>query len=119
MLVGESILSWNCRGAASKVFERELQELTRVFKPVITVLLEPKISGEEADKVCKKFGKRRWVRSESLGFSGGVWAIWDDERISLNVLAAGRSYLHMEVQSGDGRRWAITAVYASPHACVR
>lgn len=49
-----------------------MHELMRVFKLMIIILLEPKVSGEAADKVFKKLGKKRLVRSEASSFNGDV-----------------------------------------------
>lgn len=114
----ERVLSRNCRGAASKEFAVEM-ELLRTFRLNIIILIEPRISGEAADKVCRGLGKRRWVRSEARGFSGAIWVLWEEGEVEIKLEAAHRSFLHMEVRSGLGRRWALTTVYASPQASVR
>lgn len=67
-----NMMCWNCRGARSDEFHRELKDLIRVHRPLIIILLEPRINGEVADSVCKRIGKRKWVQSEADGFSGGV-----------------------------------------------
>lgn len=69
------ILCWNCRGAASKEFAVELKEILRNFRLKIIILMEPRISGEAADKICGGLGKKKWLRSEARGFSGGIWVL--------------------------------------------
>lgn len=86
----------------------------RNFKPKIIILLEPKISSKAGDKVCKKLGKNRRVRSEAIGLSRGIWVLWKDEGIGLKVVIASQSVVHMEVSSGGGREWQLTEVYANP-----
>lgn len=76
----------------------------RGFRPKIVILLEPRISSASADCVCKKLGKKRWVRSEANGFSGGVWVLWDEEEMKVKLRVASRSFIHMEVVSREGRR---------------
>lgn len=39
-----------------------------------------------ADQVCRKLGKKRWVRSEAGGFSGGVWIFWDEDEVRVKVV---------------------------------
>lgn len=52
-------------------------------RPDILVLLEPRISGDKADEVCKKLNFDEWARVESVGCNGGLWLFW---RVSvLNV----------------------------------
>lgn len=67
----DSVLCWNCRGARGREFECEMKELMREYKPKIVVLLELRVSGEMMDRVCQRLGKKRSVRSEAIGFSGG------------------------------------------------
>lgn len=73
MIVNERIVCWNCRGAKSREFACKIRELIRRYQPKIIILLDPKISREAADQVCKKLGMRSWIRSEAAGFNGGVW----------------------------------------------
>lgn len=49
--------------------------MIREHMPSIIVLIEPRINGEVADVVCKKLGKKTWIRSEAFGFSDGVWVL--------------------------------------------
>lgn len=50
------IMTWNCQGAASKEFMSMLKNFVKHNKHDIIVLLEPKILGILADKVCNKVG---------------------------------------------------------------
>lgn len=115
----DRVVSWNCHGAASKGFEVEMKEILRSIRPKIIILIEPRISGEDAEKVCKGLGRRRWVRLEARGFSGGIWVMWEEGEVDIKLLEAHRSFLHMEVRSGLGQRWVLTAVYVSPQAQIR
>lgn len=56
VLVSMKIIVWNCQGAASKRFFRAAMSIIKVHKPDCFCLLEPKMSGDNADKVCFKFG---------------------------------------------------------------
>lgn len=62
-----------------------MREFNRLYKSVIIILVELRISGGIADDVCKKLGKNRWVRSESESFSKGVWCLWDEEEIEVKL----------------------------------
>lgn len=50
------IISWNCQGAASRGFRRALLLLVHKTKADLVGLLEPRISGNTANKACKSFG---------------------------------------------------------------
>lgn len=99
-------------------FLREM-ELLRVHRPDILILIEPKISGEIATKVCKKLKKIHWILSEADGFSSGVWVLWDEDDIQVSPRYIHHQFIHMSIVSGDQQRWELTALYASPQASSR
>lgn len=84
---------WNCRGAKSGEFLRELKDFQRIHKQVIIILIEPKISVVEADSICKRIGKSHWFCSKVVGFSGGVWMLWNAVEISVTCRYAHKSFL--------------------------
>ena len=48
-----SIITWNCQGASNKKFPSIFKSFAINYKAVIFVLVEPRISGSQADKVIK------------------------------------------------------------------
>lgn len=66
---------------------RSLKNFISTHKPNILGLLEPKVSGEQADMICRKIGYDEWVRVEVVGFSGGIWIFWR-ENIEVNIRAS-------------------------------
>lgn len=86
MVAKNRVLCWNCRDAGGREFASEVKELMRDYKPKIVILLEPRISGETATKVCQKLGKKSWVRSELVGFSIGIWVFWEQDDVKLKLL---------------------------------
>lgn len=119
MVTNGSLLCWKYRGAGSNEFELELKQLMRGYRPRVIILSEPQIDGETIERVCKRLGKKHWARSEALGFSWGVWVLWDEEEVGMKLMVARRSFLHMEVQIRDEENWMMTAVYASPQPGIR
>lgn len=77
----ENIICWNCRVAKSGESLREIRDLIGVHQPVLIVLLEPRVSGDVADGICKKLGKKVWIRFEANVFSGGIWMFRDEDGI--------------------------------------
>lgn len=55
-------MTWNCQGAASKPFRRALKMFVRMYNPAIVCLLEPKVSGDQANSICSSFGFEEWIR---------------------------------------------------------
>lgn len=98
---------------------REAKDLMKEHKPMIVVLMKPRISETKADEVCKSLGKNKWIRSEASGFNGGLWVLWDEEDANLNMEYAHSSFIHLEVKTAGGSLWSLTAVYANQNPKVR
>lgn len=110
MMIEECIVCWNVRGAGSKEFMREMKEIMKAHRPMVVILLEPRISGAAADVVRKEMGKGRWIRSEAVGFSGRIWVPWNENEISLKLRYSDRFFLHLEVKSRGGREGDYSCV---------
>lgn len=119
MSVGARVISWNCCGARSPQFLWNARELIKTFRPSIFLILEPPISSSAADVVCRRLGRREWVRSEAKGFSGGIWVLWNREEVNLRVIHVEKHFVHMIVNEGKPTAWILTAVYASPQHHLR
>ena len=89
------LIVWNCQGITSKEFNRALQFLLSIHNPSILGLVETKVSGPNANDICKRIGFDHWVRVEALGISGGIWLFWRKEsvlplsKLTLNLSIAG------------------------------
>lgn len=90
-----------------------------MHRPMVLIIMDPRIRGEVEDGVCKRLGKRQWIRSEAVGFSGGIWVLWNQEEITLKILYAYKFFILALVVSSSGRRWEFTAIYASLRASIR
>lgn len=91
----------------------------RIHRPLMVILVEPKISGALADNICRRLGKNHWIRSEARGFSGGVWCLWDEEVVDVTFRDVHTSFVHLSVRTRGGKKWELSAVYASPNANIR
>lgn len=120
MMRGENkVFCWNYRGARSKELVRQMREYINLHNPVIVILMELRINGEMADSICKRLGKRCWIRSDLEGLSGGIWCLWNDDKITVELRYAHPNFLHLAVSSSKGRSWELTAIYTQPHASRR
>ncbi|KAA3486517.1 reverse transcriptase [Gossypium australe] len=82
---GQNSKGSGSKGCASNKFLRAFREYDNQYKPDIVSLLEPRISGNKADKIIAKLGWDKSHRVESVGFSGGIWIGWKDS-IDLKVV---------------------------------
>ncbi|CAN1272305.1 hypothetical protein LINPERPRIM_LOCUS14502 [Linum perenne] len=52
-------------------------------KPKIVILVEPRVSGTTAQKVCDKLGFDDIIQVEVVGFAGGIWLLWHTSKVIL------------------------------------
>lgn len=63
----------------SVVFPRLCPEIVSKFNVDLFILLEPRCSGEKANKVIRKIGFDISLRVEAQGFFGGIWFMWNSQ----------------------------------------
>ncbi|KAJ8428426.1 hypothetical protein Cgig2_003128 [Carnegiea gigantea] len=79
-------------------------------------ILKTHISGDKADRVCRRSGFDRWHRSEACGFQGeGIWILWDSQESDIEIVQSEMQFITTWVTHGRQMRWLFTAVYTSPH----
>ncbi|KAI9108411.1 hypothetical protein K1719_020602 [Acacia pycnantha] len=105
---------WNSRGATSKSFGAVLKDIRFRYRLDFVVILEPRISGIQENKVIRSWGFKHWCRMEAEGYSGGIWIVWEREDLSLDVLVKEDQFIHCRIRLG-GVNMLLTAVHASPN----
>ncbi|CAL8176297.1 unnamed protein product [Prunus armeniaca] len=94
------IVSWNVRGID------------------VFAVLEPRIGGSRALSVAMSLGFSHCHIVDPIGFSGGVWLLWNGNSVSLHVVAHSSQTITALVTM-YAKRWLLTVVYASPCSNVR
>lgn len=113
-----NLLIYNFQGTASKEFNRVLKDMIKRVNPTILGLLEPRISGDHADRVCNKLGYSNWLRVEAVGFSGGIWMFWTD-KITLEVIYSHPQFILVRIKEDTTVPWFLSLVYGSPNPILR
>ena len=111
-------LFWNCRGVGGRSFPGLIRELKFKYKFDILFLFETRSSGVKAKKIATKLGFQNNFIVDSVGFNGGIWALWDDSEWSATVVEACDQCIHIQVSSNDSSIF-VTGVYASPNYLKR
>ncbi|VFQ86926.1 unnamed protein product [Cuscuta campestris] len=112
------IIIWNCQGAASKGFLRAAKWFIQSHKPDISCLLETKTSGMNANKVCQSLDFDNWNRIEAVGFSRGIWTLWNNS-VEVTISATNPQFMVMEVRLDSRNKFSLAVVYASPTRHLR
>ncbi|XP_016206218.1 uncharacterized protein LOC107646551 [Arachis ipaensis] len=113
------LLSWNIRGCVNKASIRTVKELCKQYRPDMVILLETKCSGDTTDKVIREMSFNYCIREEAKGFAGGIWVLWNNPNLNVQVLRNHQQFLHLQIVDFKRRVWCLTIVYASPHAHLR
>lgn len=86
LLVFLMIFSWNCRGCSSFKFIATCRQFVVSYKSKILILLETWIAGTKVDQAIRRLCFYFNIRQEAKGFSGGIWLLWNDESVKIDVL---------------------------------
>ena len=113
-----SIMYWNVQGAVSANFQRSFRTIIKNYNPSMVVLMEPRISGVKADEFIKKSRFDQSHRVEAVGFSGGIWLLWQSS-IEVVVLLNHRQFIHFKICMNKAFVSWGTAVYANPNPMLR
>ncbi|KAJ4825017.1 hypothetical protein Tsubulata_050912 [Turnera subulata] len=104
---------WNCRGAGKKQFVRKFKDLSVETQPYIAIVVEPRVSGQKANRIIRQLKFSNSYRVEARGFAGGIWLLWDEEVVQIQVLHCHTQFIHVQITK-DGVFFMLTAIYASP-----
>lgn len=86
-------LIWNCRGAGGKSFTSLIKDYLRIYNLHFVAILEPCISGDKAKKVIERIGLDGVAKVDAMGFSGGLWCLWNHLRLHITP------FLHLSIVS--------------------
>ena len=55
------------------------------------------------------------IHTETVGLSGGLWLLWNTDKVSVEELAKTEQEIHVEVKvRASNLSWIFSAIYASP-----
>ena len=78
------VFSWNYRGLGSKVKEEAMKYLIRLSQLDILLIEETKMEKDTFVQLSANFWKKGGITAiSSRGASGGIGALWDDQKYDL------------------------------------
>ncbi|XP_021826248.1 uncharacterized protein LOC110767113 [Prunus avium] len=80
----------------------------------ILFLCEPRISSKKAIDTVKSLGFPCYEIVDSVGFSGGLWLLWKDTNVNIEILGSTDQSITTCVTSPGKTPWLLTTIYASP-----
>jgi hypothetical protein len=109
-----SIMVWNCRGAASTAFYRYCKQYVATWKPLILVIMETRCNPVKLKRTFNLLGYDGFLSTDNSGYAGGIVVAWKLDLFMVNLEEKKFQYIHMKVNYINRREWYFTAVYASP-----
>ena len=110
-----NIIAWNCRGALKPSFQDYIRDLVQIHNPVIMVVMETKVGGVRAKEIIDRLPFDGAICTETIGYAGGLWLLWNSDRVEVEALANTEQEIHAEIKvRSSNLSWIISAIYASP-----
>ncbi|XP_030949822.1 uncharacterized protein LOC115973699 [Quercus lobata] len=76
--------------------------------------------GDRAKEITDRLPFNGAIRSDAIGFIGGIWLLWNLDRVEINVLAITKQEIHVDVKvRSSDFAWLLSAIYASPRSAER
>ena len=82
--------------------------------------METRIGGDRAKDISNRLPFDSVIHTETIGFAGGIWLLWNVDRVEVIQLAKTEQEIHVEVKVlPSNLSWIFTAVNASPRYAER
>ena len=115
-----NIIIWNCRGARKPSFRKHVGDLVQNYNPAILVVMETRVGGDRAKEITNLLPFDGAFHTDTIGYSGGLWVLWNTDRVDLALLSSTEQEIHAEVKVRfTNTSWLFSAVYASPRNAER
>ena len=106
-----NIVVWNCRGALKPNFQSHIRELVRCHNPDVLVVMETHIGGDRAKDISDRLPFNNAIHTETMGFAGGIWLMWNVDKVEVVQLAKTEQEIHVEVKVLlSNLSWIFTAM---------
>jgi exonuclease III len=105
-----NIVSWNCRGLGNLRAVLVLHNLVKTQEPKILFLMETKLDIRMMEFVRIKLRFKHCFMVPSLGRSGGLALLWNDE-VELYIHNYSINHIDAHVRSQGELRWRFTGFY--------
>ena len=109
------IIIWNSRGTLKPNFQIYIRDLVQNHDPAIMVIMETKLSGVKAKVITNRLPFDGAIHTKTIGYAGGLWLLWNSDRVEVKALANTEQEIHVEVKVRPSNfTWILFAIYASP-----
>ena len=110
-----NIIAWNCRGALKPSFQNHVRELVQNHDPAMMIIMKTRIGGDQARDITDKLPFDGAIHINTIGFMGGLWLLWNSNRVQVTQLAMSEQEIHVLLKVLFSKfEFICSAIYASP-----
>lgn len=115
-----NILIWNCRGALNPTFINVVNNLDMLHSPAMMIISKTKVGGLRVKGITEQLPFDGAICTNTIGLSGGLWLLWDSNRIEVTELTSTEQEIHVLISNNpSSQSWLFFAIYASPRYAER
>lgn len=101
-----NILAWNCRGDLKPTFQNH--------DSAIMIVMETHIGCDRNKDITDRLPFDGAIRMNTIRFAGGLWLLWNSDRVQVTQLALSKQKIHVLVKVHPSNfKFICSAVYAS------
>jgi len=103
-----------CLWCREESFSNLIKDLLKMYQLDFIAILEPCISGPNADKVINKIGLDGCFRVDANGFLGGNWCLWRTSGTNISVMGSFPYHVHLHINPKLHKPWFLTIFCVIP-----
>ncbi|KAF7827026.1 Endonuclease/exonuclease/phosphatase [Senna tora] len=92
------ILACNCNGAGASDFPRLFRDMMLLYQPDVVILTKTRISEYRASNVVANLGFICFHKVDTMGFSSGIWLLWNPRAIYIELVDSSFQDIHCLVK---------------------
>ena len=93
-----NVIAWNCRGTRKTAFRSHVRELVRIHDPAILIVMETRVGGDRAKAITDDLPFDGAIHTDTMGYAGGLWLLWNGDRVEINQLAITKQEIHVAIK---------------------
>lgn len=108
-----TIMSWNIRGASSKLTRRHVRDIVKTHSPSVFCIYETHVLFSKMESFWDSIGYTPLFIQEAQGHSGGIWVLSCVRDVTFTLIDTMTQAITFEVRVRNAF-WYCSAIYASP-----
>jgi len=91
------IIVWNVQGAKKAQLRPEIGFINRTIDHDILILIETMVNEQNTQRIIRTLGCRHFDFVLPHNHTGGIWLLWKDDNVVVNVLAKDHRAVHCSI----------------------